>query len=144
MIDFNDVQKPLVAVLALGAAATVGFVAGYIVGRDPETARRLAKSMANGLTRSQVAFAEAMENIGDLWAGARADARRDIENERFAAESTPASAAGDATRDADTTAVDHDLAAAQPPRRKPAARQRRTTRAPGAGKTRRKAASAVA
>lgn len=144
MIDLNDMQKPLVAVLALGAAATVGFVAGYIVGRDPETARRLAKSMANGLTRTQVALAEAMENIGDLWAEARADAHRDIEDERFAAESAPASAAGDATRDVDTAAADRDLAAAQPRRRKPAARQKRTTRASGAGKSRRKSASAVA
>jgi hypothetical protein len=93
MIDLNDLQKPLVGVLALGAAATAGFLAGYIVGRDPETARRLARSVAGGLTRAQVAAADAMESLGDLWAEARAEARREVEDERFAEESTIAAAA---------------------------------------------------
>jgi hypothetical protein len=81
MIDFNDLQKPLIAVLALGAAAAAGFAAGYLVGRDPETGRRLAKSAASGMLRARVAAAEAMENLGDLWADARAEALRDIEDE---------------------------------------------------------------
>jgi hypothetical protein len=86
MPDLNDLQKPLVAALALGAAATAGFVAGYMVGRDPETARRLARTIAGGLTRTQVALAETWENLGDLWADARAEAREEIEIERFAGE----------------------------------------------------------
>ena len=81
MIDFNDLQKPLIAVLALGAAAAAGFAAGYLVGRDPETDRRLAKTAASGMLRARVAAAEAMENLGDLWADARAEALRDIEDE---------------------------------------------------------------
>jgi hypothetical protein len=81
MIDFNDLQKPLLAVIALGAAAAAGFAAGYLVGRDPETARRLARTAASGVLRTRVAVAEAMENLGDLWADARAEALRDIEDE---------------------------------------------------------------
>ena len=125
MIDLNDMQKPLVAVLALGAAATAGFVAGYLVGRDPETARKLVGSVAGALTRTQVAFAEAIENVGDLWADARADARREIEEERFAAESVPAAAAQDIAPDASAAVVGRDAAAARPPRRKAKARRRR-------------------
>lgn len=82
MIDFNDLQKPLVAVLALGAAAAAGFAAGYIVGRDPETAHKFARTAASGLLRTRVAMAEAMESVADLWADARADALRDFEDER--------------------------------------------------------------
>lgn len=81
MIEFNDLQKPLLAVIALGAAAAAGFAAGYLVGRDPETARRLARTAASGVLRARVAVAEAMENLGDLWADARAEALRDIEDE---------------------------------------------------------------
>lgn len=86
MIDLNDLQKPATAVLAIGAVATAGFVAGYLVGRDPETARGLVRSVAGGLTRLQVAAAEAWENLGDLWADARAEAQSDIDAKRFAAE----------------------------------------------------------
>jgi hypothetical protein len=86
MIDLNDLRKPLVALLSLAAAATAGFVAGYLVGRDPETARRVAKSIAGGVTRTRVALAEARESLADLWAEARNDAQREIEEERFAAE----------------------------------------------------------
>lgn len=82
MFDFNDLQKPLVAVLALGAAAAAGFAAGYIVGRDPETARKFARTAASGLLRTRVAMAEAMESLADLWADARANAVHDIEDER--------------------------------------------------------------
>lgn len=129
MLDLNDMQKPLVAVLALGAAATAGFVAGYLVGRDPETARKLVGSVAGGLTRAQVAFAEAVENLGDLWADARADARRDIEEERFAAESVPAAGAQEIAPEAGPVVVERAAAAARPPRRKAKIR-RRTAQGP--------------
>jgi hypothetical protein len=85
MIDFNDLQKPLVAALLLGAAATAGFAAGYVVGRDPEAARRLARIAASGLARTRIAMAEAMESLGDLWAEARDEVHREIESERLAA-----------------------------------------------------------
>ena len=101
MIDLNDLQKPATAVLVVGAAAAAGFIAGYMIGRDPELARRMARSVAGGLTRLQVAAAEAWENIGDLWADARAEARRDIEAERFAA----GNAAHEASQTAPVTAT---------------------------------------
>jgi len=93
MIDFNDLQKPLVAALALSAAAAAGFAAGYMVGRDPEGARKIARTAASGLVRTRVALAEAMESLGDLWADARADAWREIEEERAAAAEAPVTSA---------------------------------------------------
>jgi hypothetical protein len=104
MIDLNDLQKPAAAVLVVGAAAATGFVAGYLVGRDPELARRLARTLAGGLTRLQVAAAEAWENLGDLWADARAQAQRDIEAERFADDTGAPEAAPEATAPAKTPA----------------------------------------
>lgn len=111
MIELNDLQKPATAVLVVGAAAAAGFIAGYMIGRDPELARRMARSVAGGLTRLQVAAAEAWENIGDLWADSRAEARRDVEAERFAAETAaqeasqtvPATATSGRRRKARTT-----------------------------------------
>lgn len=88
MIDLKDLQKPATAVLVIGAVATAGFVAGYLVGRDPEMARRLVRSVAGGLTRLQVAAADAWESLGDLWADARAEVQSEIEATRFAAETT--------------------------------------------------------
>jgi hypothetical protein len=84
MIDLNDLQKPSAAVLVIGAAATAGFVAGFLLGRNPETAQGLVRAVANGFTRLQVTAAEAWENLGDAWAEARAESQRDIEAERFA------------------------------------------------------------
>lgn len=92
MIDLNDLQKPATAVLVIGAVAGTAFVAGYLLGRDPEMARGLVRSVAGGLTRLQVAAAEAWENLGDVWADARAKAQSEIDAERFAGETTaPAS-----------------------------------------------------
>jgi hypothetical protein len=85
-MDINDLPKPFAVILSLGVAAGAGFLAGYIVGRDPEKARRLVRSIAGGLTRTQVVVAETVEQLGDLWADARAQARRDIDDERFEAE----------------------------------------------------------
>jgi hypothetical protein len=84
MIDLNDLQKPSVAVLVIGAAATAGFVAGFLFGRNPEMAQGMVRAVANGFTRLQVTAAEAWENLGDAWAEARAESQRDIEAERFA------------------------------------------------------------
>ena len=83
-MDLKDLQTPLIGALGLGAAASAGFVAGYIVGRDPELARKLTGALASGLTRTQVALAETWENLGDLWAEARDEAREQVEAERFA------------------------------------------------------------
>ena len=82
-MSVEDFQKPIIAVLGLGAAATAGFVAGFVVGRDPETARKLARTLASGVTRTQVTLAETWESLGDMWAEAREQARSDLEDERF-------------------------------------------------------------
>jgi type IV secretory pathway TrbL component len=126
MIDFNDLQKPLVAALLLGAAATVGFAAGFVVGRDPETARRLARAAANGLARTRIAMADAMEGLGDLWAEARDQAHREIESERSAATEAPVVA------EKVTVAV----AATRAPRKKKAVRRPRAKAARRAAKQR--------
>jgi hypothetical protein len=116
MIDLNDLQKPFVAALALAAAATTGFVAGYIVGRDPETARRLARSLAGGLTRARVTTAEAMESLGDLWADARAEAEHELEKERFAAEAAAAAASTPVAGAAATGDEEMDVTPSRPAR----------------------------
>jgi hypothetical protein len=115
MIDLNDLQKPSAAVLVIGAAATAGFVIGFLFGRNPETEQGLVRTVANGFTRLQVAAAEAWENLGDAWADARAEAQRDIETERFAeasAEESPQASAKSATTAVATAAKGTAAAAA--------------------------------
>lgn len=154
MIDLNDLQEPATAVLVIGAVATAGFVAGYLVGRDPELARGLIRSAAGGLTRLQVAAADAWENVGDLWADARAQAQREIEAKRFAAETetpepAPASPA-DATTTLATAATDTAAAASRRRRgtsdaRKAAKKEPKSARRPaGRGRPRHKTTTAVA
>jgi hypothetical protein len=127
MIDLKDLQKPATAVVVIGAVATAGFVAGYLVGRDPEMARGLVRSLAGGLTRLQVAAAEAWENLGDLWADARAQAQSEIEAKRFAAETAapePAQAPPvSATAALATTTTGATAAASRRERRTSAARK---------------------
>jgi len=152
MIDLNDLQKPSAAVLVIGAAATAGFVVGFLFGRNPETAQGLVRAVANGFTRLQVAAAEAWENLGDAWADARAEAQRDIEAERFAeagAKEPPEASARSATTALATAATGTATAAAGRRRGTGAARKK----APKAAKKdrpasrrvpRRKAPAAVA
>jgi hypothetical protein len=83
-------------------------------------ARGLVRSLAGGLTRLQVAAAEAWENLGDLWADARAEAQSEIEAERFAAEASaeePAAASSATAVTAVATAATATAAAASRRRR---------------------------
>lgn len=154
MIDLNDLQKPATAVLVIGAVATVGFVAGYMVGRDPALARGLVRSLAGGLTRLQVAAADAWETLGDAWADARAEAQRDIEAERFAADAGSAEAPADSAPGASTvlaTASTSAAAATAARRRGAGARRKKAKKAPGSAPraatrrvSRRKAVAAAA
>lgn len=116
MIDLEDLQRPAVALLALTAAAAGGFAAGYVLGRDPALARRLAGSLARGAVGAQVAFAEAIESLGDLWAEATEAARQDVEEERFAAQ-----AASDSAGSPEAAVA---VVAAAPVARKPRARRK--------------------
>lgn len=149
MIDLNDLQKPSVAVLVTGAAATAGFVVGFLFGRNPEAAQGLVRAAASGFTRLQVAAAEAWENLGDAWADARAEAQRDIETERFAessAEEPPEASNGSATIAVATRAT---AATADPRRRtrgpgKKAKKAAKPARRTVARRARRKSATEIA
>jgi len=150
MIDLNDLQKPSAAVLVIGAAATAGFVVGFLFGRNPETAQGLVRAVANGFTRLQVAAAEAWENLGDTWADARAEAQRDIEAERFAETRTvePEAAAKAATTAVATAAAETAAAATGRRRgtgavRKKAPQAAKKGRPAGRRALRRKAAAVV-
>jgi hypothetical protein len=80
-------------VLGVAAAGALGFVAGFVVARDPEVLRRLARTMAGGVERISGALAESREELADLWAEVREDARQDIEAQAFAAPPVVAAAA---------------------------------------------------
>ena len=84
-MDPKDLVKPGAIVLGLAAAAALGFAAGYLMARNPELARRAARAVAGGWERVGGALAESREEIADLWAEAREDARTTVEDEAFAA-----------------------------------------------------------
>jgi hypothetical protein len=75
----NDLVKPAVSVIAVAAVATAGFAAGYLVARDPQLLRRVARSLAGGLEKMSAAIAMSREEIADLWAEVRDDAQQDVE-----------------------------------------------------------------
>ena len=94
-MNANDLLKPGAMVLGITAVGALGFAAGFIVARDPEVLRRMARALAGGVERVAGALAESREELADLWAEVREDARRDIEAQAFAAEpAISASAAG--------------------------------------------------
>jgi hypothetical protein len=122
LFDPKDLLKPFGALAAMAASAAVGFVAGYALGRDPAAARRLLKSVARGVDRAQAVVAETREELGDLWADARASARAEWEEARFA---EPA-----AEQVAPEEIVSEAPPAAQAARRPTARRPRRTRTTP--------------
>jgi hypothetical protein len=122
-MDPKDLVKPGAIVLGLAAATALGFAAGYLMARNPELARRAARALAGGWERVGGALAESREELADLWAEAREDARTTVEDEAFAA-ATVASVG--ATMEARTS----DAAVEPPP---PAPATQRKTKAPGPG-----------
>jgi hypothetical protein len=84
MIDAKDLLKPGALVLGVATAAALGFAAGFIVARDPALLRRLARAVAGGVERVSIAVAESREEIADLWAEVREDARHEAEERAFA------------------------------------------------------------
>lgn len=95
----KDLLKPGTIALGVVAAGAIGFAAGFLVARDPQRLRQLARAVAGGVERVAVALAESREELADLWAEAREDARHDIETQAFtaAAAATASAAAVDAT-----------------------------------------------
>jgi hypothetical protein len=84
VIDLKDLTKPGAVVLGVAAAAALGFAAGFIVARDPALLRRLARSAAGSVERVTAAIAESREELADLWAEVREDARDSLEERAFA------------------------------------------------------------
>lgn len=83
-MDTKDLMRAGAVVAGVAAVAALGFAAGYLVARDPRALRRLARSAAGGLERIETALAETREEMSDLWAEVRAEARQDVEERAFA------------------------------------------------------------
>jgi hypothetical protein len=97
-VALYDNVKPIALVAALATTAAAGFAVGYMVGQDPRSLRRWARTLACGVERAQLAFAEAYENLADLWADVREDARRNIEEHAMARATGTAAAASSAAK----------------------------------------------
>ena len=101
-MKIDELARPgLMALGVVGIAATalLGFAAGMAVARDPKalrrTARRVAGEAARGLERASLMFAQAREQVGDLWAEAREEALAEVDAadfKRATAGASPASA----------------------------------------------------
>lgn len=91
-MDPKDLLKPGAIVLGIAAAGALGFAAGFVVARDPKVLRRMARALAGGVERMTGALAESREELADLWAEVRADARHDVEAATFASAATAAEA----------------------------------------------------
>lgn len=96
LFDPKDLFKPLGSIAALAGSAALGFVAGYAVGRDPAAAKRLMQFVARSFDRASLAVAETREELGDLWAEARSEARAHWEDAQFAKHEAEAEAAATA------------------------------------------------
>jgi hypothetical protein len=127
MFDSKDVLKVGSVLAGAAAIAALGFAAGYLAGRDPQRLRRWTQAAASGLGRIQTALAETREELADLWAEARADARAELEEGALATAREAAAEASAAALVKKTAA-----AAARPraPRRSPRAAARRTHHGP--------------
>jgi hypothetical protein len=117
MFDSKDLMSAGGVLVGAAAIAALGFAAGYLAGRDPQRLRRWTQAAAAGLERIRAAFGETREELADLWAEARADARATVEDDAIAA-------AREAAAKASAAAVVEAAAAA--------ARKRASRRAPRA------------
>jgi hypothetical protein len=93
-MNANDLLKPGAVVLGIATVGALGFAAGFIVARDPQVLRRVARALAGGVERVAGALAESREELADLWAEVREDARQDIEAQAFAAAPVVSATAG--------------------------------------------------
>jgi len=92
-MNASDLLKPGAVVLGIAAVGALGFAAGFVVARDPQVLRRVARALAGGVERVAGALAESREELADLWAEVREDARQDIEAQAFASASVAAASA---------------------------------------------------
>ena len=126
---WTDTMRPVVLIAAFGATAAAGLTLGYMVGRHPDRLRRWARALAGGVQRTELAFAEARENLADMWEEVRAEARHAVEDEAMAqaaaagrSASTASTPAARKTRSTRRTAGTKATAAR--PRKRPASKQR--------------------
>lgn len=108
-MSIEDFAKPTGVVLGAAALLAAGFAAGFVVARDPAVVRRLARAVAGGAELLSLALSETREELADLWAEAREDARAAVEETAFAR--SEAAAATSATV---ATSVGASVAAAKP------------------------------
>lgn len=131
LFDPKDFFKPLGSIAALAGSAALGFVAGYAVGRDPAAAKRLMQFVARSFDRASLAVAETREELGDLWAEARADARAQWEEAQFAEHEAAAAAAAAVADEPEKTVPDGSpTTAAKRSRKATAVKRTRRARAP--------------
>ncbi len=115
-MKFGDLYRPAALLGLAGATAALGLVAGVAILRDPALARRLLSTGARGLARAQLAAAETVEDAIDLWEELRAQARREVEDSRFAAAAGPGATgeSGDDTAPPARSPSDGTVPAAHP------------------------------
>lgn len=126
----KDLLGPGAALLGLAAAGALGFAAGFIVARDPRVLRRVAGAIAAGAERVSVAVAESREELADLWAEVRDEARADAEVRAFA--DAEVSAAGAEAAEAVHEPHEAGSASGKTARRSPAGKRARSTKAKAA------------
>lgn len=128
----SELGRPGSIAVAVAAAAALGFVAGYLVARNPERVRRWMTTAAAGLERLTGSAAETREHLADLWAQARDEAKLSAEDEAFAA--AEAAAAVSAAQSASSARAESVTASERPgKRRNPRSAARRTRRPTSTG-----------
>jgi hypothetical protein len=84
-MSLQDLAKPGPVLTGLAVLAAGTLAVGYLVlRRDRESLERVVRVAAGTVERASAAFAEAREELGDLWAQARDAARQEIEDAEFA------------------------------------------------------------
>lgn len=126
-MNANDLLKPGAVVLGITAVGALGFAAGYIVARDPQVLRRVARALAGGVERVAGALAESREELADLWAEVREDARQDIEAQAFS--TSPAVSAAEVGAKPESKEIEQPSPRTVPKRR--ATRRRASSSAAG-------------
>ena len=85
MADIKDVARTGGLLVGLAALTAVGLAGAYLVTRDRTTLRHVVRLAAGSLERVSAALAEAREEIEDLWAEGRDEARQQLDEAAFAA-----------------------------------------------------------
>lgn len=105
MMNPRDLAGPAAALAGTVVLAAGAAVAGYLVlSRDRERLKQAVRLAADLAERATWRFGEAREDLADLWAEARDEARRDIEERAFATAATAEGEGHAATGDGEAAA----------------------------------------